>query len=89
MGSILTEHQNSFDFGGSFSTIVVKEGGSEMMHIDWRNSTTSLTFITLVNGRSVYFCIPLQLGQFLIVVPRLLSHFVAHITDKAGHQLKL
>lgn len=96
MGSTLTEHQNSFDFGGSFSTIAVKEGGSELMHIDWGDSPDSLTFITSVGGRSVYFCIPqlrmkipLQPGQFLAVASRLLSHFVVHITDETEHQLNL
>lgn len=96
MGPALCQYQNSFDFGGSFFTVALKEGGSELMHIDWGDSPTSLTFITSVGGRSVYFCIPqlrmkvpLRPGQFLAVASRLLSHFVTEISGETGDRLPL
>lgn len=84
----LKEHKGSFDFGGLFFTLAVKEGGSEDMHLDWGDSPFSLAIITSVGDRAAYFCIPqlgikipLYPGQFLAVASRLLSHYMCYVQD--------
>lgn len=82
----LALHNGSFNFGGVFFAMAVKEGGSELMHIDWGDSKFTMALITSVGGLPVYLClpqikvkIPLYPGQVLAVASRVLSHFAAHI----------
>lgn len=79
------------DFGGAFFTFAVKEGGSELCHIDWGDSPFTLTMVVSVGDKTVYICvpqlrikIPLCAGQLLGLASRLLSHFVWCVVDEYG-----
>ncbi|KAJ7016280.1 hypothetical protein C8F04DRAFT_1281994 [Mycena alexandri] len=77
------------DFGGLFTTMAVKEGGSERIHIDWNDNLHKYALIFAAGDwEGGEFCIPqlgiripLRPGQVLAVRTRLLAHCTAPITS--------
>ncbi|KAJ7717332.1 hypothetical protein B0H16DRAFT_1799337 [Mycena metata] len=73
------------DFGGLFTTMAVKEGGSERIHIDWNDNLHKYALIFAAGDwEGGEFCIPqlgiripLRPGQVLAVRTRLLAHCTA------------
>ncbi|KAJ7020270.1 hypothetical protein C8F04DRAFT_1275325 [Mycena alexandri] len=82
----LTERPD-MDFGGTFFTVAVKEGGSERIHIDWNNNLHKFALIFAAGDwEGGEFCIPqlgiripLRPGQVIAVRTRLLAHCTAPI----------
>jgi hypothetical protein len=79
----------AFDFGGPFFTIAVKEGSSEIDHIDWNDDPNSWTWtIPLSDFEGAELCCP-QLGRKIPIKPgqmfggmmRLIGHRSAPITS--------
>lgn len=82
----LALYNGSFNFGGMFFTMAVKEGGSELIHLDWGDSKFTMALITSVGGLAIYLCLPqlkvkilIYPSQVLAVATRVLTHFAARI----------
>ncbi|KAJ7859663.1 hypothetical protein B0H14DRAFT_2350999 [Mycena olivaceomarginata] len=61
LGCNLAKYPN-FDFGGMITTLAVKEGGSEKMHVDWFDNMNMFAWVTAVGDfEGGDFCSP-QLG---------------------------
>lgn len=78
------------DFGVTFFTIAVKEGGSEIIHIDWNDNLHKFALIFAAGDwEGGEFCIPqlgvripLRPGQVIAVRTRLLAHCSAPILGR-------
>ncbi|KAJ7710308.1 hypothetical protein B0H14DRAFT_2646063 [Mycena olivaceomarginata] len=72
----------NLDFGGLFFTIAVKEGSSEVLHVDWNDNLHMYTIIFAVGDYTggefcipqIGYRIPLRPGAVLAVRTRLLAH---------------
>ncbi|KAJ7331533.1 hypothetical protein DFH08DRAFT_649034, partial [Mycena albidolilacea] len=72
----------NLDFGGLFFTIAVKEGSSEVLHVDWNDNLHTYAIIFAVGDYTGgEFCvpqighrIPLRPGAVLVARTRLLAH---------------
>ncbi|TFK60067.1 hypothetical protein BDN72DRAFT_779865 [Pluteus cervinus] len=80
----------SLDFGGSFFTVAVKEGSSEVFHIDWNDAPQSITWLLPVGEGWVGgelclpqlgYKIPTYPGQILGVLTRHLVHATTPVTS--------
>jgi hypothetical protein len=91
LGCDLTKYPN-FDFGGVTTTLVVKEGGSEKIHINWFNNMNMLAWVVAVGDFEGADLCSLQLGgQMSCKLGSLLgarTRFLAHCcTLVAGHRI--
>ncbi|KAJ7817680.1 hypothetical protein B0H14DRAFT_2373847, partial [Mycena olivaceomarginata] len=72
----------NLDFGGLFFTIAVKEGSSEVLHVDWNDNLHTYAIIFAIGDYTGgEFCvpqighhIPLRPGAVLAARTRLLAH---------------
>jgi hypothetical protein len=79
----------SFDFGGPFFTIAVKEGSSDVLHIDWNDDPNSITWTIPLGdweGAELYCpqlkCrIPIKSGQIYGGLMRRTAHCSSPITN--------
>lgn len=72
----------NFDFGGVITTIAIKEGGSERIHVDWFDNLNHLAWVTAIGDfEGANFCAP-QLGGQIACKPGSLlgarTRFLAH-----------
>ena len=88
MGGELAERP-ALDFNGAFFTVAVKEGGSEILHLDWSDGRKTMTWVFAVGDwKGCEFVAP-QLGVRVPIVPghlfgvmsRTLAHFTTPITS--------
>ena len=85
----LNERPN-LDFGGLFFTIAVKEGSSEIFHIDWNDNMQKYAIIFCAGDyEGGEFCvpqlrvrIPLRPGSVIAVRTRLLAHCSAPLKGR-------
>src|SRR5215471_10599899 len=77
------------DLQGPFFTVAVKEGASEIWHIDWNDDVNTITWVIPVgNWEGGEFCIaqlgvriPIRPGQVLGVRAKLLAHCSAPVAS--------
>ena len=79
----MAEHP-ALNFNGAFFTVAVKEGGSEILHLDWSDGKKTITWVFAVGDwKGCEFVAP-QLGVRVPIVPghlfRVLSRTLAHFT---------
>jgi hypothetical protein len=78
----------SLAFGGAFFTVAVKEGSSEVVHLDFNDDPNGITWIIpLGDWEGGEFCvpqlnmkIPIRSGQMLGAMTRVLAHCSAPVT---------
>jgi hypothetical protein len=78
----------ALDFKGAFFTVAVKEGSSEVIHIDWNDSENSVTWVWAVGDWcGGEFCapqlgikVPIRPGQLFAVMARVIAHCSAPVT---------
>ncbi|KAJ7815265.1 hypothetical protein B0H14DRAFT_2304317, partial [Mycena olivaceomarginata] len=72
----------NLNFDGLFFTVAVKEGSSEVLHVDWNNNLHTYAIIFCVGDYTggefcipqIGYRIPLRAGAILAVRTRLLAH---------------
>lgn len=77
------------NFGGIFCTVAVKEGASELLHLDWNDDEDNMAFVLPVGDwEGGEFCspqlgekIPICPGQVFAVTARVLVHCSAPVTN--------
>ncbi|KAJ7448306.1 hypothetical protein B0H11DRAFT_1744453, partial [Mycena galericulata] len=80
----------SLDFGGLFFTIAVKEGNSEIIHIDWNDNMHKFALIFCAGDyQGGEFCVPqlgvrvpLRPGSVIAARTRLLAHCSAPLSGR-------
>jgi hypothetical protein len=93
LGRDLAKYPN-FDFGGMITTLAVKEGGSENMHVNWFDNLNMFAWVTAIGDfEGGDFCSP-QLGGRMPCKPGSLlgarTRFLAHCcTPVAGRRIVL
>ncbi|KAF8146144.1 hypothetical protein K438DRAFT_1870444 [Mycena galopus ATCC 62051] len=91
LGRDLAKYPN-FDFGGMITTLAVKEGGSEKIHVDWFDNMNMFAWVTAVGDfEGADLCSP-QLGGRMPCKPGSLlgarTRFLAHCcTPVAGRRI--
>ncbi|KAJ6613331.1 hypothetical protein B0H10DRAFT_1733051, partial [Mycena sp. CBHHK59/15] len=81
LGQQLQRYPN-FDFRGVITTVAVKEGGSEKIHLDWFDKLNLLAWVTALGDyQGAHLCTP-QLGGKMPCNPGALlgarTRFLAH-----------
>lgn len=79
----------ALDFGGSFFIVAVKEGSSEILHIDFNDDPNCVSWVILLGDwTGGEFClpqlgvrIPVRPGQALAVMTKILVHCTTPITS--------
>ena len=79
----------ALDFKGAFFTVAVKEGASEIIHLDFHDDRYSIAWVVpLGDWAGGEFClpqlgikIPVRPGQALAVMTKVLVHCTAPITS--------
>jgi hypothetical protein len=82
----------ALDLNGTFFTIAVKDGSSELYHLDWKDDLNTWAFVIPIGDwTGGELCIPqlgvkipIRQGQVLGIMARLLVHCSAPITS--GHR---
>ncbi|KAJ7126520.1 hypothetical protein C8R43DRAFT_897615 [Mycena crocata] len=72
----------ALDFGGLFTTIAMKEGSSDIIHIDWNDNTRKYALIFVVGHFTgaefcvpqLNMCFPVRQGMLLAVRTCILAH---------------
>jgi hypothetical protein len=83
------EKRPALDMGGTFYTLAIKDGASEIYHLDLKDHLYSWTFIVLIGdwtGGELYIPqidrkVPVRQGQVIAIMTRLLVHCTAPITS--------
>jgi hypothetical protein len=79
----------ALDFKGAFFTIAVKEGGSEIVHIDWSDGRNTMTWVFAVGdweggefvAPQLGIRVPIVPGHLFGVMSRTVAHFTTPITS--------
>ncbi|KAJ7673188.1 hypothetical protein DFH06DRAFT_1081967 [Mycena polygramma] len=89
LGDELAEFPN-FDFGGILTTVACKEGGSEMIHLDWFDNLNLPAWLTAVGDfEGGNFCAPqldgamgFEAGSVVAAKTRMLAHCCSPVTGR-------
>lgn len=81
------KNRPALQFGGAFFTVAVKEGSSEIIHLDFNDDPNGISWvIPLGDWEGGEFClpqfgikIPIQSGQILGAMTRILAHCSAPV----------
>lgn len=76
------------DFHGAFFTVAVKEGSSEIYHVDWHDWKWGYAYVIVFGDfEGGEFCapqlgikVPIRPGQIFCVMARVLAHCTAPVT---------
>jgi hypothetical protein len=80
----------ALSFGGAFFTVAVKEGSSELLHLDFNDDPNGISWIVpLGDWEGGQYCvsqlgmkIPIQSGQVLGAMTRILAHCSAPVKGR-------